>query len=120
MNPENRHDNHQGSVPVSNNHTILNRTCVGRVLDFVHNRGSGFVLHFPIIEPPCSSYPKHGNTESKNHWFGPFQKYHICSHYGRTCKERINVFLSGYPVFFFFNFLRTEVMGQNLIGPFFF
>jgi hypothetical protein len=28
--------------------------------------------------------------------------------------------LSGYPVFFFFNFLRTEVMGQNLIGPFFF
>ncbi len=44
MNPENRPDNHQGSVPVSNNHPILNKAHVGRVFDFVHNSGSGFVL----------------------------------------------------------------------------
>ncbi len=56
---------------------IITRYWTGPVLVgysiLFHNSGSGFILYFQIIEPPCSSYPKHKTRSPRTISLGHFK-----------------------------------------------
>jgi hypothetical protein len=83
---------------------IITRHWTGPVLVgysiLFHNSGSGFILYFQIIEPPCSSYPKHKTRSPRTISLGHFKSIIYVTTTEGPRKERINVFLSGYPVLF--------------------